>query len=119
MLIHVESDDQYDQIIENELPNGKAIFVKCSASWCGPCKAIAPQYKELAKRNQNNTFITLDVDECENTVKTLKIRGMPTFVVLQNDKEVCRVVGADSKKLNSIVESYADQSSTETFEQYL
>lgn len=109
MSVHVEDDDQYEQVIADQMPSGRAIFVKCSAEWCGPCKMIAPHYEKLANENPSNVFISLDVDECEDTARNLKIRGMPTFVVLQNNKEVSRIVGADVKKLKAVVGSFVEQ----------
>ena len=108
MSIHVESDDQCKQLIDEQGPKGKAIFIKFSAKWCGPCKHIAPHYERLAQENPNNVFISLDVDECENVAKDFKIRGMPTFVVVKDDKEVSRIVGADRRKLIAVVESFVE-----------
>lgn len=108
MSVHVKNDDQYTELIEKQMSKGKAIFVKCSADWCRPCKMIAPYYDELAEANESNVFVSLDVEECEDTARELQIRGMPTFVVLKKGKEVSRIVGADKKKLVAVVNSFAE-----------
>ena len=109
MSIHIENDEQYDEILKEQTLTGKAIFVKCSAPWCGPCRVIAPYYDQLATENKDNVFISLNVEDCESTAISLKISGLPTFVVLKDGKEVSRVVGANKKKLNAVTESYAEQ----------
>ena len=104
MSIHVENDEQYKAVIQEQ--KGKTIFVKCSAAWCGPCKVIAPYYEELAEEYQNAVFISLDIDECEKITIKLGIKAMPTFIAFKDEKEVSRVTGAVRKKLKAMVESW-------------
>jgi len=102
MSIHIHSDEEYKKL-RSEM---KGIsFVKCSASWCGPCKTIAPIYNKLAE-NSEFVFLSLDIDDCEETSKQLKIRALPTFVVLKDGKEVQRLVGANKDKLFELVDIY-------------
>ena len=103
--VHVHNDDEYKQSLESagELP----VVVKTSASWCGPCRAIAPYFEGLADDFKEVYFISLDADECLSTSKELHISALPTFIALRNRKEFDRVVGADKNKLKTLVEKHS------------
>jgi thioredoxin 1 len=81
--------------------------IKFSASWCGPCKALAPVMDEVKKENPGISFEDVDVDtQAEQTVK-FGINAVPTVVVLKNDSEVHRFSGAKPKNvINSILNQY-------------
>ena len=64
-----------------------------SASWCGPCKAAKPVFNQLKESVQNVEFQIVDVDENEKLANEYNIAGVPTFVVLEDGKEVQRMVG--------------------------
>uniref|UniRef100_A0A7N8YIW1 Thioredoxin n=1 Tax=Mastacembelus armatus TaxID=205130 RepID=A0A7N8YIW1_9TELE len=59
----------------------KLVVVDFSATWCGPCKKIAPEYEDLSKKpeNKNVVFLKVDVDEAEVC--------MPTFHFYKNGKK--------------------------------
>ena len=50
------------------------IVVDFTASWCGPCRFIAPFLSELAKKLPTVTFLKVDVDELEVTMKLIRLR---------------------------------------------
>lgn len=64
-----------------------------SAGWCGPCRQAKPVFNQLKESIQNVEFQVIDVDENEKMATDYKISGVPTFVVLENDVEVQRMVG--------------------------
>lgn len=84
------------------------VVIKFSASWCGPCKKIAPVYDKLSEEHKNITFYEVDVDENEVLAEEFKISAMPTFVSLNKGEEFSRLAGADSKKLESMLQSLSD-----------
>jgi len=83
----------------------KKVVVDFTASWCGPCKKIAPFFVELAEKNRQIQFVKVDVDENEETAKECAVRAMPTFHFYKDGVKVDELQGADPKKLEEKVKS--------------
>ena len=64
--------------------------VKFYATWCGPCKQMAPLYQKLASAHPSVTFLEVDVDDDETAslITKFNVTSVPTFVKLQNGKVV-------------------------------
>ena len=58
------------------------------ATWCGPCKMIAPKIEQMAGEMANVVFLKVDVDEAEDVAQEYNISAMPTFVFLKNGQKV-------------------------------
>jgi thioredoxin 1 len=75
-----------------------------SASWCGPCRQAKPVFNQLKESVQGVQFEVVDVDENPVMATNFGVAGVPTFVVLENNTEVQRVVGgANVTKLKEIL----------------
>jgi thioredoxin 1 len=80
--------------------------VDAFATWCGPCKVIAPQIHELAMRKPHVTFAKFDVDECQDLAMEYQIRAMPTFLLFKGGNVVDRLEGADLQRLCNLVDKH-------------
>ncbi len=79
-----------------EIPSKGAVVIDFFATWCGPCKRIAPLFEDLAdKYSPAITFLKVDVDESAELVDQFQVSAMPTFVFLKDGVVVKRVEGAD------------------------
>jgi thioredoxin len=85
------------------LSEGKHI-IDFTATWCGPCKRIAPLFEKLKEENKEIQFHKVDVDEDTETTKHFEIESMPTFVAVMDGKEVERFSGASESKLKEMLE---------------
>lgn len=84
----------YDELVASE----KLLLIDFGATWCGPCKALAPIVEELSEEFAAKANITkCDVEENDDIAVTYKIRNVPTIVFVKGGKEVDRSVGATSK----------------------
>lgn len=79
----------------SEVPQQGAVVIDFFATWCGPCKRIAPFFEKLAESVKSVSFFKVDVDESPDLVNEFDVSAMPTFVFLKDGKEVKRVEGAD------------------------
>merc|ERR1712000_721974 len=83
----------------------KIVVLDCFATWCGPCKVIAPQVVKFSDEFPNAHFAKLDVDEVPDVAQELGIRAMPTFLIFKDGEKVKEVVGANPNALKSAIEA--------------
>lgn len=70
------------------------------ADWCGPCKIMEPIFDELAKEYAEKVeFKRIDVEAEQEISAKFSVQSIPTFVLLKDDKEVDRKVGAMPKEI--------------------
>lgn len=70
--------------------------LRFTASWCGPCKSLAPLV-ESVKRDVPVEVIDIDEEASTKLASQFGVRGVPTLVMLDDDREVKRLVGMTSK----------------------
>ena len=87
--------------LNNLFTQYKYTILKFSAEWCGPCKRIHPLFEKLSieEKYNNICFISIDVDESRDICEKFQIEGMPTFILIENEKEITRFSGASEMKL--------------------
>lgn len=69
-----------------------------TATYCGPCKALAPEFKKLEEQFTDVKFITVDVEEKPMIAQLYEIRNVPTVIIEKNNSIVSRMVGLQSKQ---------------------
>jgi len=80
------------------LKSDKPVLVDFTATWCGPCRMIAPSIEELANEYQGKAVIgKLDVDENPETSMNFGIRSVPTLLIFKGGKVVDQIIGAVGK----------------------
>jgi thioredoxin 1 len=83
------------------------LIVDFYATWCPPCKQIAPIYNQLSTTHSSPgkfTFVKVNVDEQREIAGQYGVTAMPTFMLFRAGKMVEEVRGADVRKLKEIVE---------------
>ena len=69
------------------------------AEWCGPCKFMEPIMDELEKELAGKVTIEkINVDENQETAAKFQVMSIPTYVVVKDNREVERIIGATSKE---------------------
>ncbi|KAI9376407.1 thioredoxin-like protein [Aspergillus egyptiacus] len=81
------------------------VLLDCFATWCGPCKAIAPKVEEFAKAYPDITFYQIDVDELSDVAAELGVRAMPTFYIFKNGQKGDAIVGANPPALEAAIKA--------------
>jgi len=101
MVLAVPTKEAFEQQLSQA--GGKLVVVDFFATWCGPCKVIAPQVEELEKTMPNVVFLKVDVDECEEVAMQYKVSAMPTFMFFKNGEKLEDFAGANIQKLKDTI----------------
>ena len=81
-------------VVNSDLP----VMVDFYATWCGPCKSIAPALDELSESFQGKcTLVKVDVDESRELATQFGIRSVPTFLIFKGGEVVDTKTGAVSR----------------------
>lgn len=75
--------------------SASVIFLRFTASWCGPCKQYAPVLKQFAEEHDLHVEV-VDIDERPDLVDTFGIKSVPTTLLMKGGTEVARIQGAKS-----------------------
>jgi len=100
MVKAVATKEEFDS--ELKAAGDKPVVVDFHATWCGPCKIIAPFLEELATKHTDFVVLKIDVDVNEDVAQDCSIEAMPTFLVFKNGNEVDRLMGASKEKLEAL-----------------
>ncbi|KAG0582914.1 hypothetical protein KC19_3G095300 [Ceratodon purpureus] len=103
---------QWEAKLEEAKARRKIVVVDFFASWCGPCRIMGPIFIELSKKYESNLiFCKVDVDEVADVTTEWEIRAMPTFLFINNGKQIDKVVGANKDELEKKIHHYATNQS--------
>ena len=98
--------DRFDaEVLNSEVP----VLVDFHATWCGPCKALAPQLDKMAEELQGKArVVKVDIDAQQNLAVKYGVQAVPTLLVFSKGEEVARKVGGgDLSQLRGQLESAA------------
>lgn len=103
MVKQISSSAEFDSAIAAD----KLVVVDFFATWCGPCKMIAPMIEKFATEYSTADFYKLDVDELPEVAQKNEVSAMPTLVLYKNGKEVAKVVGANPAAIKQAIAANA------------
>lgn len=105
MAVHIEDGADFKTKLQEA--GDKLVVVDFFATWCGPCKMIAPKLEALAVEMANVVCILkVDVDECEDLAVEYNITSMPTFVFIKGGVTVENFSGANYDKVKATITKY-------------
>lgn len=88
------TSENFESLKSGSMP----LVVDFWATWCGPCRAIAPIVEELAKEYDGKIAVgKCDVEECDDIAMEFGIRNIPTILFFKNGEVVDKLVGATTK----------------------
>ena len=107
MIELLENKDNIVEIIDKNYKDKVLSFFYFTASWCGPCKKIAPTIEKLSKKlieNKKNVKIyKIDIDENEEFAVKCNIRSVPTFLIIDGPKLLSGTSGIEFKNISDML----------------
>ncbi|MBR5553092.1 MAG: thioredoxin [Clostridia bacterium] len=93
--IIVTNENYIDEVINSDIP----VLLDFWATWCGPCRMIAPIVEEIAAENVGKIKVgKVNVDEQEELAVMFSISAIPTLVVMKDGEVVNKIVGIKPKE---------------------
>ena len=75
------------------LKSDKKVLVDFNATWCGPCRMLAPIIEEIKEERKDIKVLSIDVDDEEDLAREYGIMSIPCLIVFEKGKEINRAVG--------------------------
>ena len=93
-VIHIGSEETFDRLIAGDVP----VLVDFWATWCGPCRMVAPILDELANQYGDKLIVAkVDVDEQGELAQRFRIMNIPTLMLFKQGQLVDKAIGARPK----------------------
>ena len=93
-IINISDKAAFDQLVKESTKPGMVDFW---ATWCGPCKMVAPMIAQIAAERDDVQVAKVDVDQVPDVASEFGIAAIPTVVYFKDGKEAQRFVGVQSK----------------------
>lgn len=92
-IIHVD-ENNFDEVVRNS--HGR-VMVDFFATWCPPCKMLAPILEEIASSDNSFQICKLDIDQAMSLADEFGVMSVPTMILFENGQELDRIIGFHSK----------------------
>jgi len=91
MMKQINGPDFEAEVLQSDM----TVVVDIFATWCGPCKQIAPMLDQLADEISSQAkIVKLDVDQNKELAKQYDVKSVPTLLIFKNGEVADRIVGA-------------------------
>ncbi|KAI3521948.1 hypothetical protein L1887_11424 [Cichorium endivia] len=112
VVIRCHTVEEWEEQFEKHFDSERLVVVYFTATWCAPCRIIAPAFFDVANMTPYVTFIKVDVDELRSIAEKYSVEAMPTFIFLKKGEIVDKIVGANKDTIRAYVVKHAGNATT-------
>ncbi len=94
-VINLDSKSFEEEVLNSEVP----VLIDFWATWCGPCRMMAPVVEEIANEvGEKAKVCKLNIDENKDIAEKYDVMSIPTFLIIKNGKVAATTVGVQPKE---------------------
>jgi thioredoxin 1 len=99
-VVEISDSDFKKEVLESAQP----VLVDFWATWCAPCRAIAPLVEDLASKHKGKLKVAkVNIDDNQDTPQQYGVRSIPTLLLFKNGQVVDQIVGANKSRIEQAV----------------
>ena len=93
-VMHITKENFNEEVLESSKP----VLVDFFASWCGPCRMLAPTLEKIAAENPRVKVVKIDIDQQPELASEFRIMSVPTLLAFRNGEVVDSSLGVVPEK---------------------
>ena len=93
MSVSITKNNFQEEVLQSSVP----VLLDFWASWCGPCRMVAPVLEEIAAQRPDIKVGKINVDEQPELAQAFQVMSIPTLVVMKHGKIANQIIGARPK----------------------
>lgn len=100
MIKHIKTESEFNKEIEKGI-----VVCDFFATWCGPCRMLAPILEDVSENRDDAVFLKVDVDENYELAKSFGIMSVPTVLFFKDGTLIDKSIGLiNSEKINQFID---------------
>lgn len=105
LIIPINTKDEFENYIKSTVD--KYVLVYFFAIWCGPCKKLSMEFKELAEKYRDKIIVLkINIDDMEELAIEYDVTVMPSFTIVKNGEKLEHFFGSKTDQIDKMADKY-------------